>query len=118
MCMYEKLDKLRADLDKARQRKADAEAKVKQAEEKLREAENSQVLADVSALKLTPEQVAQFLQMATAGQLQNVGTAFGGQTTSAYMNDHASGKAAGTDKNESKEDLEDEEMEDYEDENE
>lgn len=116
--MYEKLDKLRADLDRARQRKADAEAKVKQAEEKLREAENSQVLADVSALKLTPEQVAQFLQMAAAGQLQNAGAAFGGQTKSGYMNESASGKTAGTDKNESMEDSEDEEMEDYEDENE
>ena len=116
--MYEKLDKLRADLDRARQRKADAEAKVKQAEEKLREAENSQVLADVSALKLTPEQVAQFLQMAAAGQLQNVGTAFGGQTKSGYMNESASGKTVGTDKNGSEEDLEDEDMEDYDDENE
>ena len=112
-CMYEKLDKLRADLDRARQRKADAEAKVKQAEEKLREAENSQVLADVSALKLTPEQVAQFLQMAAAGQLQNAGAAFGGQSSAGYQNVNASGKAAGTEKNESGKDVEDDEIEDY-----
>ena len=67
--MYEKLDKLRAELDRAKQRRADADAKVKQLEQKLREAENSQILADVGALKLTPEQLAQFLQMAASGQL-------------------------------------------------
>jgi len=70
--MYEKLDKLRAELDRAKQRRADADAKVKQLEQKLREAENSQILADVGALKLTPEQLAQFLQMAASGQLPAV----------------------------------------------
>jgi len=67
--MYEKLDKLRTELDRAKQRRADADAKVKQLEQKLREAENSQILADVGALKLTPEQLAQFLQLAASGQL-------------------------------------------------
>lgn len=67
--MYERLDKLRAELDRAKQRRADADAKVKQLEQKLREAENSQILADVGALKLTPEQLAQFLQLAASGQL-------------------------------------------------
>lgn len=67
--MYEKLDKIRAELERARQRKADADAKVKQLEQKLKEAENTQILADVGALKLTPEQVAQFLQMAANGLL-------------------------------------------------
>ena len=67
--MYEKLDKLRAELDRAKQRRADADAKVKQLEQKLREAENSQILADVGALKLTPEQLVQFLQLAASGQL-------------------------------------------------
>ena len=67
--MYEKLDKIRAELERARQRKADADAKVKQLDQKLKEAENTQILADVGALKLTPEQVAQFLQMAASGQL-------------------------------------------------
>ena len=70
--MYEKLDKLRAELDRAKQRRADADARVKQLEQKLREAENSQILADVGALKLTPEQLAQFLQMAASGQLPAV----------------------------------------------
>ena len=67
--MYEKLDKLRAELDRAKQRRADADAKVKQLEQKLREAENTQILADVGAMKLTPEQLAQFLQLAASGKL-------------------------------------------------
>ena len=67
--MYEKLDKIRAELDRAKQRRADADAKVKQLEQKLREAENSQILADVGAMKLTPEQLAQFLQLAASGKL-------------------------------------------------
>ena len=68
--MYEKLDKLRAELGRAKQRRAEADAKVKQLEQKLKEAENTQILADVGALKLTPEQLAQFLQMAAGGQLE------------------------------------------------
>lgn len=67
--MYEKLDKLRADLERAKQRRAEADARVKAIEEKLRTAEGNQILADVGALKLTPEQVAQFLQLASSGQL-------------------------------------------------
>lgn len=67
--MYEKLDKLRAELGKAKQRRAEADAKVRQLEQKLKEAENTQILADVGALKLTPEQLAQFLQLAANGQL-------------------------------------------------
>lgn len=67
--MYERLDKLRRDLERAKRRRAEADAKVKAIEEKLREAENTQVLADVNALRLTPEQVAQFLQLVASGQL-------------------------------------------------
>lgn len=53
--MYEKLDKMRAELEKAKQRRADADAKVKTLEAKLKEAENNQIIADVSAMKLSPE---------------------------------------------------------------
>lgn len=67
--MYEKLDKLRAELEKARQRRAEADAKVKQLEQRLKDAENTQILAEVGALKLTPEQLKMFLEMATSGQL-------------------------------------------------
>ena len=67
--MYEKLDKLRAELEKARQRRTEADAKVKQLEQRLKDAENSQILAEVGALKLSPEQLKMFLEMAANGQL-------------------------------------------------
>ena len=67
--MYEKLDKLRAELEKARQRRAEVDAKVKQLEQRLKDAENTQILAEVGALKLSPEQLKMFLEMATSGQL-------------------------------------------------
>ena len=67
--MYEKLDKMRAELERAKQRRADADAKVKTLEAKLKEAENNQIIADVSAMKLSPEQVAQFLKFVASGRL-------------------------------------------------
>ncbi len=72
--MYEKLDKIRADLEKARQKRAEADNKVKQLEQRLKEAESSQILADVGAMNLSPEQLAQFLQMVSNGQLKVPGS--------------------------------------------
>ena len=66
--MFERLDKMRAELEKAKQRRADADAKVKTLEAKLKEAETNQIIADVSAMKLSPEQVAQFLKLVASGQ--------------------------------------------------
>ena len=102
--MYEKLDKLRAELDRAKQRRADADAKVKQLEQKLREAENSQILADVGALKLTPEQLAQFLQMAASGQLPAV------QSNPVVSVTPVSATEQSADDYEESEDFDDEEM--------
>lgn len=67
--MYEKLDKLRAELKRARQKKKELEAKIKNLEQRLAEAESAQILADVKAMNLSPEQLAQFLQLAAGGQL-------------------------------------------------
>ena len=67
--MYEKLDKLRADLERAREKKSEIEAKIKNLEQRLKEAEEAQILADVKALNLSPGQLARFLQMAANGQL-------------------------------------------------
>lgn len=67
--MYEKLDKLRADLRRARQKKKELEAKIKNLEQRLEEAECAQILSDVKSLNLTPEQLAEFLQLAAKGQL-------------------------------------------------
>lgn len=68
--MYAKLDKLREDLKKAVAKRDAAEAKVKRLEEKLREEENQQIVSDVTSYNLTPEQLAQFLQLANSGKLQ------------------------------------------------
>ena len=68
--MYAKLDKLREDLKKAVAKRDAAEAKVKRLEEKLREQKNQQIVSDVASYNLTPEQLAQFLQLANSGKLQ------------------------------------------------
>lgn len=70
--MYERLDKLREDVSRLEKRRDEAEERLKAAKLKLKEAEASQILADVGALKLSPEQVAQFLQLAASGQLPTI----------------------------------------------
>ena len=75
--MYEKLDKLRAEVERNKKRIEDDKAKLRISEQKLKEAEESQILADVGAMRLTPEQVAEFLKLATSGKLGSAGTARG-----------------------------------------
>jgi len=70
--MYAKLDKIRADLQKAITKRDEADAKVKQLEEKLREEEGIQIVNDVASYNMTPEQLAQFLQLANSGKLQEL----------------------------------------------
>ena len=70
--MYAKLDKLRADLQKAVMKRDEAEKKVKQLEAKLKEEENQQIVSDVASYNLSPEQLAQFLQLAGSGKLQEL----------------------------------------------
>lgn len=62
--MYERIEKLRDELERAKKRKAEADMRVKTCEARLREAENNQILAEVGALKLKPEEVARLLQLA------------------------------------------------------
>ena len=71
--MYEKLDKLRAEVRRWRRKLEDDKAKLKLAEQKLQEAENSQILADVGALNLTPEKLAEFLKLVSNGQAGHTG---------------------------------------------
>ena len=72
--MYEKLDKLRAEVKRWEQKIEDDKAKLRQAQDKLKEAEHSQILSDVGALNLSPEQLAEFLKMATSGKLGAAGS--------------------------------------------
>lgn len=66
--MYEKLDKLRAEVERCRRRVEADKRKLKDAEERLKDAESMQILADVNALNLTPEQLAEFLKLVTSGK--------------------------------------------------
>ena len=70
--MYARLDKLREDLQKAIVKRDEAEKKVKQLQAKLKEEENQQIVSDVASYNLTPEQLAQFLQLAGSGKLQEL----------------------------------------------
>lgn len=101
--MYAKLDKLREDLKKAVAKRDVAEAKVKRLEEKLREEENQQIVSDVASYNLTPEQLAQFLQLANSGKLQAM---ISGQIPMP-VEEHP--QAAGNDKDEEEEELSDDE---------
>ena len=70
--MYAKLDRLRAELEKAKAKRDEAEEKVKQLELKLKKEESQQIVNDVASYNLSPEQLAQFLQMANSGKLQEL----------------------------------------------
>ncbi len=67
--MYEKLDKLREEVRRCEKRAVDAQNRLKAAQEKLKESEASQILADVGAMKLSPEKLAQVLALVKSGQL-------------------------------------------------
>jgi Skp family chaperone for outer membrane proteins len=67
--MYERLDRLRDEVKRAEKRLADAQKKLKAAQERLKEGEASQILSDVGALKLTPEELAKVLSLVRNGQL-------------------------------------------------
>lgn len=69
--MYEKLDKLREEVRRCEKRVTDAQKKLKAAQEKLSDAEASQILSDVGAMKLTPEDLAKVLAFVKNGQLGN-----------------------------------------------
>ena len=97
--MYEKLDKLRAEVKRWEQKIEDDKAKLRQAQEKLEKAENEQILADVGALKLKPEQLAEFLKLATSGKLGSAGKEKG------YRADEA--KSAYPDETENEDETED-----------
>lgn len=76
--MYERLDRIREELAKARQKKEEVDAKVKALEIKLKEAEASQIVADVTSYNMLPEQLAKFLELASNGKLQEL---LNGQTS-------------------------------------
>ena len=71
--MYERLDKLRNEVTRIKQKIEDDKVKLRLAEDKLKEAENQQILADIGALNLKPEQVAELLKTLTGGKIPSIG---------------------------------------------
>ena len=107
--MYEKLDKLRAEVRRWRRKLEDDKAKLKLAEQKLQEAENSQILADVGALNLTPEKLAEFLKLLSNGQVVNTGAINTYMTSNKDASESANGNGS-----EAREDEADLETKDFE----
>ena len=64
--MGAKLDKIGADLEKARRKRAEWDAKVKDLERRDREEENSEIHELVHAANLTPDQLSELLRMFAA----------------------------------------------------
>ena len=61
-----KLDKIGADLEKARRKRTEWDAKVKELERKYRETENTEIQTMVHAANLTPDQLSELLRMFAA----------------------------------------------------
>ena len=61
--MGARLDKIGADLEKARKKQAEWTSRVKELERKYREVENSEIQEMVHAANLTPDQLADLLRM-------------------------------------------------------
>lgn len=106
--MYEKLDKLRDEVKRCEKRVVDAQSKLKAAQEKLKEGEASQILSDVGALKMSPEELARVLELVKSGQL-NQGAAANTETKTTYTGSYSKDEEDldETDE-ENKEDTEDE----------
>lgn len=101
---YDKLDRIRADIEKDRKKVLKLQEQIKLKEAKLKDAEASQIVADVTAMNMSPEQLGAFLELIESGKLE------------AYMNKQKDFTNKTNDYSESDEDEEiEEDMEDIED---
>lgn len=87
---YEKLDRIREDIkrDKAKVVKLQEQIKIKEA--KLKEAEANQIVADVGAMNMSPEQLGEFLALIQSGGLHDLlsgKTQVASESSSDAMND-------------------------------
>ena len=69
---YEKLDRIREDIKRDRAKVAKLQEQIKIKEANLKEAEASQIVADVGAMNLTPEQLGEFLALIQSGNLNEL----------------------------------------------
>ena len=95
--MFERLDKYRAELERAYKRRAELDAKIKELERKCKEEENAQIHGMVHAMNMTPEQLQTLLNQVAAGNFPGAATT---------VEDKAEATV---------DDYEDDEMEDFED---
>lgn len=68
---YDKLERMRNDIQKDRNKVSKLQEQIKQKEAKLKEAEASQIVSDVDAMNMSPEQLGQFLALIQSGQLSS-----------------------------------------------
>ena len=69
---FEKLDRMRADIQRDREKVARMLEQIKHKEAKLKEAEATVILADVGSYNMTPEQLSEFLKLAASGKLEAI----------------------------------------------
>ena len=69
---YEKLDRIREDIKRDKAKVVKLQEQIKAKEAKLKEAEASQIVADVGALNMTPEQLGEFLALIQSGNLNEL----------------------------------------------
>ena len=94
---YEKLERMRTEIRRDKAKVAKMQEQIKQKEAKLREAENTQIVADVSAMNMSPEQLGSFLKLIQSGKL------------SAFMTGQSANNTVINEQTEETEDNEDEE---------
>lgn len=76
---YDKLDRMRVDIQKDRDKVDKLLEQIKQKEMKLKEAEANQIVADVDEMNMSPEQLGEFLELIRSGKLNEL---LGGQNQS------------------------------------
>ncbi|MCF0127349.1 MAG: DUF4315 family protein [Pseudobutyrivibrio sp.] len=67
--MFERLDKYRDELERAKKRRDELDLRIKELERKCKEEENSQIHGMVHAMNLTPEQLQKLLEQVAANGL-------------------------------------------------
>lgn len=72
---YDKLERMREEIRKDHERIAMLQEQVKAKEARLREAEGSRIVADVEAMKLSPEDVGALLDLIKAGKIPGIADA-------------------------------------------
>lgn len=70
--MFSRLDRLRAELVKAKEKRAEWDGKIKELERKCREEENLTIQGLVHAANISPEQLAEIIKMSAGEKLEQM----------------------------------------------